>query len=557
MPTIDRRRVARAPNRPMSLKRKQLASAVAAALAVPAIGMQTVYAQEPTAQQPEEITVTGSRIVRRDYDANSPLQTVDRSAFENQNSISLETALNDLPQFVPAAQGLTQLQDQSQMTDNFTTLTSGASTVSLRGLGANRNLVLLDGYRAVPVNATMAVDVNSIPAAAIERVEVITGGASSVYGADAVAGVVNFILKKNFEGLDLDVQTGSMQNGKGSETRASALFGVTSGDNKGNIMVGMELASRDAIHADDTEFWHHALRDGTTYPTQLIYTGPYLTTDAANAPSRAVVDQIFNKAPAGVVGGNGAARSRCRGLQFLLECRTVRCTRVARRSATARPPPAQAARPVCTATTARRIRRGPTRTMRVTTRSATSTTKARSSNTSCRSRPTFRLIAAPCSGEPRYDLSDSVSAYAQFLNVSSKTRRYFTDSPAVAGWGNIALHGNGVYAPSLNADGSTNAAYRPGGQYGLNCAATGGCTKSQAFPVSPELAAVLDSRPDPEATWSFNYGMDFGDFGAPGNLYRSVFSETRTNQGAFGLKGKIDGIDGTLGRRRVERHRQA
>ena len=148
-------------------------------------------------------------------------------------------------------------------------------------------------------------------------------------------------------------------------------------------------------------------------------------------------------------------------------------------------------------------------------------------------------------GRATYDLSDSVSAYAQFLNVSSKTRRYFTDSPAVAGWGNIALHGNGVYAPSLNADGSTNAAYRPGGQYGLNCAPTGGCTKSQAFPVSPELAAVLDSRPDPEATWSFNYGMDFGDFGAPGNLYRSVFSETRTNQGAFGLKGKLDGIDGT------------
>jgi len=164
MPSIDRRRVARAPHRHVSLKRKQLASAVAAALALPAIGMQTVYAQEPAAQQPEEITVTGSRIVRRDYDANSPLQTIDRSAFENQNSISLETALNDLPQFVPAAQGLTQLQDQSQMTDNFTTLTSGASTVSLRGLGANRNLVLLDGYRAVPVNATMAVDVNSIPA---------------------------------------------------------------------------------------------------------------------------------------------------------------------------------------------------------------------------------------------------------------------------------------------------------------------------------------------------------------------------------------------------------
>ena len=146
----------------ISFERKRLALSIASALAAPAVGWQTAVAQQPTAAQPplEEVVVTGSRIVRRDYDANSPLQTLDRSAFEQQNSIALETALNDLPQFVPAAQGVTQLQDQSQMTDNFTTLTAGASTVSLRGLGANRNLVLVDGYRAVPVNATMAVDVN-------------------------------------------------------------------------------------------------------------------------------------------------------------------------------------------------------------------------------------------------------------------------------------------------------------------------------------------------------------------------------------------------------------
>ena len=232
MTTNNGRVNARRPRAYVSPKPKRLAIAVSAALAMPALGARIAAAQDASAQQPEEVVVTGSRIVRRDYDANSPIQTVDRSSFEQQNSIALETALNDLPQFVPAAQGMTQLQDQSQMTDNFTTLTAGASTISLRGLGANRNLVLLDGYRAVPVNATMAVDLNSIPAAAIERVEVITGGASSVYGADAVAGVVNFILKKNFQGLDLDVQTGAMQNGAGAESRASALFGVTSGDNK-------------------------------------------------------------------------------------------------------------------------------------------------------------------------------------------------------------------------------------------------------------------------------------------------------------------------------------
>ena len=162
-------------------------------------------------------------------------------------------------------------------------------------------------------------------------------------------------------------------------------------------------------------------------------------------------------------------------------------------------------------------------------------------------------------GRATYDVSDTVSAYAQVLSVASKTRRYFTDSPAIGGWGLVAQHGNGTYGPSvvsLGADGlpntgdagenmTTSPAYRPGGQYGLNCGAVGGCTKSQAFPVSPELAALLDSRPNPEADWSFNYGMDFGDFGAPGNLYRSVFSETRTNQLAFGLKGKLDGIDGS------------
>ena len=541
----------RAVRRPSGLEPKKLAVAIATALAIPAIGLHTANAQQPAAQaqgQPEEITVTGSRIVRRDYDANSPIQTVDKNAFEQQNSVALETALNQLPQFVPAAQGMTQLQDQSQMTDNFTTLTAGASTISLRGLGANRNLVLLDGYRAVPVNATMAVDVNSIPAAAIERVEVITGGASSVYGADAVAGVVNFILKKNFQGLDLDIQTGAMQNGAGAESRASALFGVSSGDGKGNIMVGLELARRDPVHADDTDFWHNALRDGTTYPTQLIYTGPYFTSDGANAPSRAAVDAIFNAPSAiGKVGGVNATNPTRIGSSTNFYWNTDGTLYTGGASFS------NGTTPTGVGATAGAYRyNGPTFTSRT--------------NANVPGDYPFRYVnkegqiiqhilpfeanipldRSSVFGRASYDMTDNISAYAQFLGVSSKTRRYFTDSPAVAGWGNIGLHGNGVYAPSLAADGVTTLqAYRPGGQYGLNCPATGGCTKSQAFPVSPELAALLDSRPDPEANWSFNYGMDFGDYGAPGNLYRSVFTETRTNQLSFGLKGRLEGIDGT------------
>jgi outer membrane receptor protein involved in Fe transport len=540
MVTLKVRPAAHASNSSASLRPKRLAYAIATALAFPAVGLRTAQAQEPTAQQPEEVVVTGSRIVRRDYDANSPIQTVDRGAFESQNSIALETALNDLPQFVPAAQGMTQLQDQSQLTDNFTTLTAGASTISLRGLGANRNLVLLDGYRAVPVNATMAVDLNSIPAAAIERVEVITGGASSVYGADAVAGVVNFILKKDFEGLDLDLQTGAMQNGKGAESRASALFGVNGADGRSNIMLGLELAKRDPVHADDTDFWHNALRDGTVPGTQLIYTGPYLTTAANNAPRRDVIDAIFNRAAPGSVlaGANGAVAS---GSLYWNEDGTL-YTGGESFNGTA---------PAGLAGSSGAYRyNGPTFTSR--------------NNANVPGDYPFRYIGAEGEiiqhilpfeatipldrnsifGRATYDLTDNISAYAQVLSVESETRRMFTDSPAIGGWGLIAQHGNGIYGPSLNQDGTTNAAYLAGGQYGLNCPTMGGCSKSQVFPVSAELAQVLDSRPDPEADWSFNYGMDFGDFGAPGNLYRSVFSETRTNQLSFGLKGDLDAIDG-------------
>src|SRR6185295_16371918 len=420
--------------------------------------------------------------------------------------------------------------------------------------------VLLDGYRAVPVNATMGVDVNSIPAAAIERVEVITGGASSVYGADAVAGVVNFILKKNFQACNIDAQSGAVQNGNGADARVSALFGVSSADNKGNIMVGLELAKRDAVHADDTKFWHDALRDGTTYPTQLIYTAPFFGTDAANAPTHAAVDAVFNRPGSAGVGGPGVDAAHVGGgTSFFWNEDGTLYTGGASFS--------NNVNGVNVIPGAYRYN-GPTYTSRTNAHQAGDYPFRYVNKEGALVQhilpfeANIPLDRNSVFGRATYDMSDNISAYAQFLGVSSKNRRYFTDSPAVFGWGNIALHGSGVYAPSLNANGTTNAAYLPGGQYGLNCPATGGCTKSQAFPVSPELAALLDSRPDPEANWSFNYGMDFGDFGAPGNLYRSVFSVSRTNQLSFGLKGKIDGIDGTwdliasTGESKLDLHRE-
>ena len=159
-----------------------IVAAVAAALAASsaARAQQAVEpaANSSTAQQAEplaEVRVTGSRIVRRDLEASSPIVTVGTDAFEKQSQIGMEAALNKMPQFQPAD---TQFAAQSFVANAFST--PGISTLNLRGVGTNRTLVLVDGRRAQPANATLVVDVNSIPSAAIENVEVISGGASSV-----------------------------------------------------------------------------------------------------------------------------------------------------------------------------------------------------------------------------------------------------------------------------------------------------------------------------------------------------------------------------------------
>src|SRR5690349_4571350 len=203
------------------LNRTVLASTIGALLA----GGSAAHAQAPASPTPalEEITVTGSRIVRRDLDAASPIMTVDTERLENTSTLSIESVLNQMPQFVP---------DNTQF-DAGTGVASGAVTpgiasVNLRGIGANRTLVLVDGRRAQPANASLVVDLNTIPSAAIERVETITGGASAVYGADALAGVVNFVLKDDFEGVAMDAQTGVSEANDGQETRFSALMGMNS-----------------------------------------------------------------------------------------------------------------------------------------------------------------------------------------------------------------------------------------------------------------------------------------------------------------------------------------
>lgn len=218
-----------------------------------------VYAQNTSSggKVLEEVTVTGSRIQRRDYTSNSPIVTVDAADFEQQTGLNVESYLNQLPEYNPATSPVTTNQDVQITPTNSV----GIASISLRGFGPNRSLVLVDGKRPVPVNALMVTDVNGIPSSLLQRVETITGGASAVYGADAVGGVTNFILRKNYEGFEFDGQYGMPEAGSGNESRISMLFGANFASGRGNVTFSAERYQRDAAWAADRSAYTDRWRD--------------------------------------------------------------------------------------------------------------------------------------------------------------------------------------------------------------------------------------------------------------------------------------------------------
>ena len=243
-------------------------------------------------QQLEEVTVTGSRIVRRDFQSNSPILTVDQELLEKTYTSSIEQNLNKLPQFTPD-----KTPDQGGDIQPTATNTPGSATISLRNLGANRSLVLIDGRRATPGNAGMVVDVNTIPAFAIDRVEIITGGASATYGADAVGGVTNFIMKKNFEGMQIGSQVGITEQGDALEWNLSGTLGASFADGRGNILISMSENRREKALRRDRSWWRDYAKSPDTGGTEFFPDFSAVDFDFGD-PTQAAVDSIFGAANA-------------------------------------------------------------------------------------------------------------------------------------------------------------------------------------------------------------------------------------------------------------------
>jgi len=232
-----------------SIQHSFVRAAVATILSIAGGAISQVMAAEEDGLS--EIIVTGSRILRRDAEANSPLVTVDAADLQSRSGLNVESYLNLLPNYNPAVTPETG----ATLVGSSSISTVGISTVSLRGFGSNRSLVLADGHRVTPVNALMQVDTNSIPSSMIKSVEIISGGASATYGADAIGGVTNFILNRDYEGMRVDGQYGIAEVGDGQEMRFSVLGGSRLADNRGGVTFGAEYYDRQVAYERNRRFY--------------------------------------------------------------------------------------------------------------------------------------------------------------------------------------------------------------------------------------------------------------------------------------------------------------
>jgi outer membrane receptor protein involved in Fe transport len=220
-------------------------SATATLALVGAIMPQSALAQTaaPAEEASETIIVTGSRIPRPNIDTSAPIVSVPATQLTSTGDLSLGDQLNRLP-------ALRSTFSQANSTSAIGT--AGLNLLDLRGLGTNRTLVLVNGRRHITATpGQFRVDTNTIPSDLVERIEVVTGGTSSIYGSDAVSGVVNFVLKKDFTGLSVRAQGGVSTRGDRGSRFLSAVWGTNFMDDRANIAIGVEYANQNTLLFQD------------------------------------------------------------------------------------------------------------------------------------------------------------------------------------------------------------------------------------------------------------------------------------------------------------------
>lgn len=272
-------------------------STATAQIGDPAPGTQ----EEPTQG---DVVVTGTRIVRDGFQAPTPLTVL------SQEEILNSSPSNNIADFVNQLPSLAGSTRPANSRLNLSSGQAGINALNLRNLGETRTLVLLDGRRSVASTITGLVDVNTIPQSLVKSVEVVTGGASSAYGSDAVAGVVNFVLDKKYTGLKVLIDAGITDKGDGFNHSFSVAGGTSFGsEGRGHILLSAELAHRDGIFQVDRD-WN---------ATGYVRIQDPNWTATSTTPRYLIRRQVgaANSTPGGLITNSaGGTTNRLRGLYF-------------------------------------------------------------------------------------------------------------------------------------------------------------------------------------------------------------------------------------------------
>ena len=289
---------------------KSLKAMLFSGIGVSALAMAcTASAQTPStttvADEDEAIIVTGTRVVRDGYEAPTPVTVLTREEIE---SGSPTNNVADFVNTLPALAGSTR---PSNSRLNISSGQAGINALNLRNFGETRTLILLNGRRSVASTITGVVDINTIPQMLVERIDVVTGGASASYGSDAVAGVVNFILDNDFEGLRVEGDTGITSRGDGFNYSFSAAAGLSFAEGRGHVMVSGEIAHADGIFDTHDRAWNQ---------TGFVrFEDPTWTVASLNPRFITTLREVgaANSTPGGLITASaGGTPNRLRGLHF-------------------------------------------------------------------------------------------------------------------------------------------------------------------------------------------------------------------------------------------------
>jgi iron complex outermembrane receptor protein len=291
----------------MNHRNRVLAStAIMAALWAPTAALAQSEAAAPSnVTSVDAVVVTASRVARSGFDAPTPTKVLNSEVMEERGLTNVGDFLAEVPAFRPSQTAQTNPQNSQGAGQNY---------ADLRSLGNIRTLTLVDGRRHVPSSATGQVDLNLIPTVLVDRVEVVTGGASAAWGSDAVSGVVNIILNRRLDGFRGETSFGITGEGDNAEHQIALAVGTPFHEGRGHIVLGGEYVSSDGVDSYADRAW------GRRQSELVSYTGAR----AADAPSRFYADgvQALNMAYGGVIIGNNADTNpgngvdALRGIQF-------------------------------------------------------------------------------------------------------------------------------------------------------------------------------------------------------------------------------------------------